>query len=251
MPGPSKRKTRKHKRRQSRRSKHKGVAPQAKHSFAGGDPSRKLCLRKGIAPLAKHSFAGGDVKFYIYFYQPDGTRIPVDGQHLTKRQTRPTPHVDFFHDDQTGFVVVMYDQDAPSPARIHWLYIVHKNNVIDHYVYTPPNPPMGEVHTYTIELLSKPSRGLWGIVNELPPSRENFNIEDFKRVNGLALEARKTFTCGTIAQGVRIPSAMSVLTMRETPIQPSRGPVSGVGLSPIPMANLAGISLNTPVVWTD
>lgn len=212
MPGPSKRKTRKHRRRQSRRSKHKG----------------------------------GEVKFYIYFYQPDGTRIPVDGQHLTKRQTRSTPHVDFFHDDQTGFVVVMYDQDAPSPARIHWMYIVNKHNVMDPYAYTPPNPPAGEVHTYTIELLTKPMTGwgIWGIVPELPTSRENFNIEEFKRVNGLALEARKTFTCGTIAQGVRTPSAMSVPTMRETPIHPSRSPVN-------PMANLSAISLNTSVVWTD
>jgi len=185
---------------------------------------------------------GGDVKFYIEFVQPNGTLIPVDGQHLTKRQTRSAPHVDFFHDDSTGFAVVMYDKDAPAPALIHWLYVVHNNIVTDFFMYQPPNPPQGEVHTYTIELLSKPSSGLWGIVPEPPLFRRNFNIEEFKHVNGLALEARKTFTCGTIEHGVRIPSAISSPVMRETPIQPSRSRMNNV--TPLPISNISAIELN-------
>ena len=141
---------------------------------------------------------GGDVKFDISFRQPDRREIFVDGQYLTKDQTQFTPHVDFFHNDYTGFVVVMYDTDAPVPARIHWLYSVLDHSAIDFFKYQPPNPPPGEIHTYTIELLSKPydGRGLLGIVPEPPHERANFDIEDFKEVNGLALEARKTFTCG-------------------------------------------------------
>jgi hypothetical protein len=80
---------------------------------------------------------------------------------------------------------------------------------------------------------------------------ESFNIEEFKRVNGLELESRKTFTCGSIEQGIRMPSAISVPTMRETPIQPSRSRIRGVRMSPLPMANLSAISLNSPVVWID
>ena len=147
-------------------------------------------------PRRRTKRKGGNLKFYIYFHQPDGTHIPVDGQYLTKQQTQNTPQVDFFHGESTGYVVVMYDNDAPSPARIHWLYVVFNNNVNDFFNYQPPNPPAGEVHTYTIDLLTKPGRDMWGIVPEPPPSRTHFDIDDFKRVNGLALEARKTFTCG-------------------------------------------------------
>jgi len=145
----------------------------------------------------------------------------------------------------------MYDEDAPDPAKIHWLYVVHNNIVTDFFMYQPPNPPQGEVHTYTIELLTKPSSGLWGIVPEPPPFRDNFDIEEFKHVNGLALEARKTFTCGTIERAVRIPRAISSPVMRETPIQPSRSSISGVRMSPLPMTNLSAIPLNRSIVWTD
>jgi hypothetical protein len=128
---------------------------------------------------------------------------------------------------------------------------VYNNNVTDFFRYQPPNPPKGEVHTYTIELLTKQNIqwGMWGVVPEPPSSRDNFNIEEFKEVNGLALESRKTFTCGTIEQEIRMPSAISVPTMRETPIQPSRSRISG--MSPLPMANLSAISLNSPIVWMD
>jgi hypothetical protein len=209
--------------------------------------SRHKTLRAAQRRRRSQKRKGGNVKFNIEFIQPDGTIIPVDGQHLTKRQTQSAPHVDFFHEDFKGFVVVMYDNDAPVPAKIHWLYVVYNNNVTDFFRYQPPNPPKGEVHTYTIELLTKQNVGwgIWGIVPEPPFSRDNFNIEEFKRVNGLELESKKTFTCGTIEQGIRMPSAIAVQAMRETPIQPSRSHISGVRMSPLPMANLSAIELNT------
>ena len=61
--------------------------------------------------------------------------------------------------------------------------------------YEPPNPPPGETHTYTVQLLSKITGPDMDIVNTIP-NKNRFNIEQFMATEGLISEAVRTFKVG-------------------------------------------------------
>ena len=147
--------------------------------------------------------------FDVVFYTEVGHTIhkhilpPFETPLLTREQTaRRSPDVLFEKQDSKdrGFVIVMYDNDAPHPARVHWLYTqwFDRRGRLDDEVlipYEPPNPPQGETHTYTVLLLSKLLPPDTDIVNTIP-NKNRFNIEEFMEREGLIKEAIRTFKVG-------------------------------------------------------
>ena len=94
----------------------------------------------------------------------------------------------------------MYDKDAPHPARVHWLYTqwFDRRGRLDDEVlipYEPPNPPQGETHTYTVQLLSKQLPPDTDIINTIP-NKNGFNIEEFIEHEGLSKWSVRQFKVG-------------------------------------------------------
>ena len=152
---------------------------------------------------------GGGAMFDVVFYTEVGHNIhkhilpPFEIPLLTREQTaRRSPDVLFEKQDHKdrGFVIIMYDEDAPHPARVHWLYTqwFDRRGRLDDEIlipYEPPNPPQGETHTYTVLLLSKILPPDTDIVNTIP-NKSGFNIEEFMEREGLFKEAIRTFRVG-------------------------------------------------------
>jgi phosphatidylethanolamine-binding protein (PEBP) family uncharacterized protein len=152
---------------------------------------------------------GGGAMFDVVFYTEVGHTIhkhilpPFETPLLTREQTaRRSPDVLFEKQDykDRGFVIVMYDMDAPHPARLHWLYTqwFDRRGRLDDEVlipYEPPNPPQGETHTYTVQLLSKLLPPDTDIINTIP-NKNNFNIEEFMEREGLSKWSVRQFKVG-------------------------------------------------------
>ena len=150
---------------------------------------------------------GGGIGFDVVFYTEVGHTIhkhivpPFEIPLLTRFQTaRRSPDVLFEKDKNRAYVIVIYDSDAPHPARIHWLNTMWfaRNRLYDEVLidYEPPNPSQGETHTYTVQLLSKINTGEdMDIVNTIP-NKNGFNIEQFMATEGLISEAVRTFKVG-------------------------------------------------------
>lgn len=152
---------------------------------------------------------GGNAMFDVVFYTEVGHTIhkhilpPFETPLLTREQTaRRSPDVLFEKQDHKdrGFVIVMYDMDAPHPARLHWLYTqwFDRRGRLDDEVlipYEPPNPPQGETHTYTVQLLSKLLPPDTDIINTIP-NKNNFNIEEFMEREGLSKWSVRQFKVG-------------------------------------------------------
>jgi phosphatidylethanolamine-binding protein (PEBP) family uncharacterized protein len=152
---------------------------------------------------------GGDAFFDVVFYTEIGHTIhkhilpPFEIPLLTRFQTAGrSPDVLFDRQDHKdrGFVIVMYDMDAPHPARVHWLYTQwfdRRGNLDDEVLipYEPPNPPQGETHTYTVQLLSKLLPPDTDIVNTIP-NKNGFNLEEFMEREGLSKWMRRQFKVG-------------------------------------------------------
>lgn len=150
---------------------------------------------------------GGGAMFDVVFYTEVGYTIhkhilpPFEIPLLTREQTAMrSPDVLFEKDKKRAYVIVIYDSDAPHPARLHWLYTqwFDRRGRLDDEVlisYEPPNPPPGETHTYTVQLLSKILPPDTDIVN-LIPNKNNFNIEEFMEREGLLKESIRQFKVG-------------------------------------------------------
>lgn len=158
---------------------------------------------------------GGGIKFDVKFYSIFDTSIgtythsvtlpPFDTPLLTREETEMSPRglTDedkmFEKDKDRAYVIVMYDNDAPHPARIHWLNTMWfaRNRLYDEVLidYEPPNPSQGETHTYTVQLLSKITGPGMDIVNTVP-NKNGFNIEQFMEAEDLISEAVRTFKVG-------------------------------------------------------
>ena len=159
---------------------------------------------------------GGGIKFDVKFYSIFDTSIgtythsvtlpPFDTPLLTREETEMSPRglsdedKMFEKDKNRAYVIVIYDNDARYPARIHWLNTMWfaRNRLYDEVLidYEPPNPPPGETHTYTVQLLSKINTGEdMDIVNTIP-NKNGFNIEDFMEAEGLIKESVRTFKVG-------------------------------------------------------
>jgi phosphatidylethanolamine-binding protein (PEBP) family uncharacterized protein len=152
---------------------------------------------------------GGGAMFDVVFYTEVGHTIhkhivpPFEIPLLTREQTaRRSPDVLFEKQDHKdrGFVIVIYDEDAPHPARVHWLYTQwfnRRGNLDDEVLinYEPPNPPQGETHTYTVQLLSKILGPDDDIINTIP-NKTNFNLEEFMEREGLVKESIRQFKVG-------------------------------------------------------
>ena len=150
---------------------------------------------------------GGGAMFDVVFYSEVGHTIhkhilpPFEIPLLTREQTAmKSPDVLFEKDKKRAYVIVMYDSDAPHPARVHWLYTMwfDRRGRLDDEVlinYEPPNPPPGETHTYTVQLLSKILPPDTDIVNTIP-NKNGFNIEKFMEAEGLMKESIRQFKVG-------------------------------------------------------
>ena len=150
---------------------------------------------------------GGGAMFDVVFYTEVGYTIhkhilpPFETPLLTREQTAMrSPDVLFEKDKKRAYVIVMYDSDAPHPARVHWLYTqwFDRRGRLDDEVlieYEPPNPPQGETHTYTVQLLSKILPPNTDIVNTIP-NKSGFNIEEFMEREGLFKESIRKFKVG-------------------------------------------------------
>ena len=151
---------------------------------------------------------GGGIGFDVVFYTEVGHTIhkhivpPFEIPLLTRFQTaRRSPDVLFEKDKNRAYVIVIYDSDAPHPARVHWLntmWFDRRGRLDDEVLiaYEPPNPPPGETHTYTVQLLSKINTGEdMDIVNTIP-NKNGFNVEQFMATEGLISEAVRTFKVG-------------------------------------------------------
>jgi hypothetical protein len=150
---------------------------------------------------------GGGMGFDVVFYTEVGHTIhkhilpPFEIPLLTRFQTAMrSPDVYFEREKDRAYVIVIYDSDAPHPARIHWLYnqwFDRRGRLDDEVLinYEPPNPPQGETHTYTVLLLSKILGPDDDILNTLP-NKNGFNIEHFMEAEGLFKEAIRQFKVG-------------------------------------------------------
>ena len=90
--------------------------------------------------------------------------ILVQGQELTKDQTKNKPMIDI----PTGMFLIMFDPDAPTNQKgkswIHWIVDSEGNEYLPYY---PPTPPSG-THRYIFRLLNqKPI---------IPSQRSNQNV---------------------------------------------------------------------------
>ena len=160
-----------------------------------------------LVPSQNGGGAMFDVKFYSIFdtsigtYTHSVTLPPFDTPLLTREETEMSPRSLFDEGDKNlAYVIVIYDNDAPNPARIHWLNTMWfaRNRLYDEVLidYEPPNPSQGETHTYTVQLLSKINTGEdMDIVNTIP-NKNGFNIGQFIATEGLFSEAVRTFKVG-------------------------------------------------------
>ena len=137
---------------------------------------------------------GGGKRFDVYFGD-----TPVVGQLFTRAQTGRRPIVNFDIDNGEEYVVVMYDNDAPDPAHLHWMisYSVVRGQLVTDTVavYMPPSPPKGETHTYTIDFLRKIVPIGRPVVRNEPNSRIGFSVHDFAVKNNLYTIGRTQFRC--------------------------------------------------------
>ena len=93
--------------------------------------------------------------------------------------------------------LIMYDLDAPNGTYLHYLVINIQNGNINSgdtiVSYAPATPPPGSgTHRYIFEQLQQSSPFTFA-----EPERSNFNINNFKQQNGLALKATKQFRVTT------------------------------------------------------
>ena len=147
---------------------------------------------------------GGDALFdVIYTLDNREVVLPPGGHTLVKReQTAERPRVMFAKDVKRAYIIAMYDQDAPDPARLHWLVVfwVDRISMVRWQIetlldYEPPNPPPGETHTYTIQLLSKVMNPDEDIV-QVMPDQTHFNMEEFIRNEGFDRGQKRVFRVG-------------------------------------------------------
>jgi hypothetical protein len=172
--------------------------------------TRKYKRRRSLRRRRRQQRGGGikfDVKLYSIFdtsigtYTHSVTLPPFDTPLLTREETEMSPRSLFDEGDKNrAYVIIMYDNDAPHPARIHWLNTMWfaRNRLYDEVLidYEPPNPSQGETHTYTVQLLSKINTGEdMDIVNTIP-NKNGFNIGQFIATEGLISEAVRTFKVG-------------------------------------------------------
>jgi hypothetical protein len=148
---------------------------------------------------------GGDARFDV-IYTVDGHELAelAPGAHtlLKREQTSERPRVMFAKDVKRAYIIAMYDQDAPDPARLHWLVVFWVDGIsmvrwqIETLLdYEAPNPPPGETHTYIIQLLSKVMNPDEDIV-QVMPEQTHFNIEEFMRNEGFDRGQKRTFRVG-------------------------------------------------------
>ena len=167
--------------------------------------TRKYKRRRSLRRRRRQQHGGGamfDVKFYgeVDHRVSEYVVPPFETPLLTRAQTARKPNCWFEKDKNRAYVIVIYDSDAPHPARLHWLYTqwFDRRGRLDDEVlisYEPPNPPPGETHTYTVQLLSKILPPDTDIVN-LIPNKNNFNIEEFMEREGLLKESIRQFKVG-------------------------------------------------------
>jgi hypothetical protein len=152
---------------------------------------------------------GGSAMFDVIFYTEVGHTMyqhiipPFETPLLTREQTAMrSPDIGFNKQEEKkrAHVVVIYDMDAPRPARIHWLRTMWfdrrgRYNDEDLIAYEAPNPPQGETHTYTVQLLSKIFVPDDNILNTIP-NKSGFNIEEFIEREGLRKEGIRQFKVG-------------------------------------------------------
>ena len=162
--------------------------------------------RRATRRKATRRQRGGGAMFDVKFYGEVDHRVseyvvpPFETPLLTRAQTARKPNCWFEKDKNRAYVIVIYDSDAPHPARIHWLNTMWfaRNRLYDEVLidYEPPNPSQGETHTYTVQLLSKINTGEdMDIVNTIP-NKNRFNIEQFMEAEGLIKESIRTFKVG-------------------------------------------------------
>jgi phosphatidylethanolamine-binding protein (PEBP) family uncharacterized protein len=158
-----------------------------------------------LVPIQNGGGMGFDVRFYSIFDRSIGTYThfvslpPFDTPLLTREDTEVDPRSSFETEKNRVYVIVMYDNDAHYPARLHFLYTEWLGFGQERRVlipYEPPNPPQGETHTYTVQLLSKLLPGPDTDIVKHIPNKNGFNIEQFMEAEGLISEAVRTFKVG-------------------------------------------------------
>lgn len=136
--------------------------------------TRKTC--KGI---------GGNGGFNVRY-----NATSVHGQQLTRIQTAKVPRISVPRVN-TYYTLVMYDNDAPEAAYVHW-YIPNIMRGVFHPVlpYEPPNPPRSDrhYHIYTIDLYAQP-----GVLDVDSLPRTGFNVDSFARERRLVRVGRHQY----------------------------------------------------------
>lgn len=135
----------------------------------------------------KNTTRKNSTNFRIYYDD-----VSVNGQQLTRLQTKNIPRIHFKSKKDKYYTIVIYDLHSPKPAYIHFLAI----NVTDPLVirptieYQPPSPPPSDTHyhVYMIELYEQP-----GFLTIGSRSRIGFDPVMFSKMNKLYKIAQRGF----------------------------------------------------------
>jgi phosphatidylethanolamine-binding protein (PEBP) family uncharacterized protein len=104
-----------------------------------------------------------------------------NGEYIPIVLTQSEPQVEWDQQPGSRYTLIMYDYDAPNPPYLHWLVANISGRSGNTLVpYEPPNPPDGQVHTYTIEVFRQPQP-----IRRIVGNRSGFPVEDLIRRNGL------------------------------------------------------------------